>query len=413
VAQTIGVVGGGIVGLAIAREMVRAGARVTLIDRELGGDKASLGNAGALAVCEVVPASTPGVAWRALGWMLDPLGPLSIRPAYAPRLIPWLVRFARVGTPGEVERISRALAALNGRVYEDWVPLLSDLGLAGDLHRKGALTLYETAAGYRRDADEWQRKRALGVEMQELSGAQAREMEPALAERVQQAIFTPQWSYVSDPRKIVARLGEWLAGQGVSLVRGEVVAIIDAGAGVSIQLREGERIAAERVVIAAGAWSGQLARGLGDRVLLESERGYNTTLPNPGIRLERQLIFAERKFVATPLECGLRIGGAAEFGGLEARADYRRSHKLLELAKRYLPALQTEGGTVWAGHRPATPDSLPVIGRSPRRARVLYAFGHGHLGLTQAATTARLIGDLLAQRAPAIDVTPYGIERFA
>src|SRR5690349_15885665 len=173
-----------------------------------------------------------------------------------------------------------------------------------------------------------------------------------------------------------------------------------------------EAINADCVVLAAGAWSGTLARRIGDRVLLESERGYNMTLPEPGVRVTRQLSFAERKFVATPLSCGLRIGGAVEFGGLDAAPNFKRSAALVELARRYLPNLQTNGGTSWAGHRPATPDSLPVIGRSYRNPTVFYAFGHGHLGLTQAATTGRLVSDLIVRGAAPIDLSPYDIARF-
>ena len=166
------------------------------------------------------------------------------------------------------------------------------------------------------------------------------------------------------------------------------------------------------MVVAAGAWSGLLARRLGDRVLLESERGYNTTLPDPGVSLSREVIFAERKFVATPLSCGLRIGGAAEFGGLERTPNHKRSRMRATLPGRYLPGLRTDGGCAWAGHRPATPDSLPVIGASPTHPDVIYAFGHGHLGLTQAATTGRRVADIVAGRPAVVDLTPYFISRF-
>lgn len=407
------VVGAGIIGLATAYQNVRAGARVTVVDRDPQGDKASFGNAGAIAVTEVVPASVPGVVWRALGWMLDPLGPLAVRPAHALKLVPWFMRFAKVGTAAEMERISLALAALNARAYEDLIPMLGDLGLASDLHRKGALTLYESVDGYRRDAAEWCLKKARGIEFHEISAATAREIEPALGGRVRQAIFTPQWSHVSDPRKIVDRLREWLLQQQVTILQQEVTAVrTESSSALSVKFATGERLAADYVVIAAGAWSGELARRLGERVLLESERGYNTTIQNPGIAVERQLIFAERKFVATPLECGLRIGGAAEFGGLSAPADFRRSKKLLVLAQQYLPGLNDQVGTVWAGHRPATPDSLPVIGPSRTHPHILYAFGHGHLGLTQGATTGRLIRDLIFHGKTPVDMTPYQVARF-
>jgi len=406
------VVGAGIVGLAVAYHLIKEGAQVTLVDRDPEGDKASFGNAGGIAVTEVVPASMPGTLWRAFGWMLDPLGPLAVRPAHAPKLIPWLARFAKAGLPREIERIAQALAAINSRVYADLVPLLSDISLTADLHRNGALSVYETEQGYRRDAGEWECKRAHGVAVQEMTGTEARQMEPALGLRVQRAVFTPQWSHISDPKRLMQGLVDWLESHGVVIRKGEVRHIASSSTARLSLRTDHDRLDADRVVVAAGAWSAILARRLGDRVLLESERGYNTTLPRPGIALTRQLIFAERKFVATPLSCGLRIGGAAEFGGLNAAPNFKRSRVLVELARQYLPGLQTEDGMNWAGHRPATPDSLPVIGRSNYQPHVYYAFGHGHLGLTQAATTGRLVSELVFQKPTSIDLAPYGIGRF-
>jgi len=407
------VIGAGIIGLAAAYHLVEAGAQVTVIDRDPEGDKTSLGNAGGIAVTEVVPASAPGVARRVVGWLFDPLGPLSIRPAHALNLIPWLIRFAKVGTPKEVERISHALAAINSRVYNDLLPMLHNIGLSAQLQRKGALTVYETDVGYSRDAREWACKRSRGVEVEEVTGSEARQMEPALGPKVRRAVFTRQWSHVSDPASLLRGLRSWLVSRNVIIKKGEVVNVAaNSASSISLELRDEGHISADRAVVASGAWSGTLAKRLGDQVLLESERGYNTTLQNPGITVERQLIFGEHKFVATPLSCGLRIGGAAEFGGLDAPANYKRSAVLVQLASQYLPGLRTNGGTSWAGHRPATPDSLPVIGACSRQPNVFYAFGHGHLGRTQAATTGKLISDLVFRKTPPIDMTPYGICRF-
>ncbi len=206
------------------------------------------------------------------------------------------------------------------------------------------------------------------------------------------------------------------AGEAIrrSLVVGGIDVVPRPNGDVDLQVTDGTSShRADFVVIAAGAWSGRIARRLQDPVLLESERGYNATLPDPGVTVGRPLIFAERKFVAIPLSSGLRIGGAAEFGGLHAAPNDRRADALVAAARRFLPMLTTQGATRWAGHRPATPDGLPVIGGSPHHPRVLYAFGHGHLGLTQAATTGRLIVDRLLGRATGVDLTPYNIERFA
>lgn len=408
------VIGAGIVGLSTAHHLLKDGARVTLIDRDPQGDKASFGNAGGIAVTEVVPASVPGMLWKVPRWLLDPLGPLAIRAAHAPRLIPWLLRFSGAGRPAQVRHIAQALAALNTRVYVDLLPLLGENGLLDELRQLGALTVYEKPAAFENDAAQWALKRAHGVEVLALSGNEAREIEPALSSSITHGVFTPQWSHVRDPKILVDKLRQSLIGRGLCIRVGEVSGIgpgLD-GEAVSVRLGEGQWVQADKVVVAAGAWSGQLARAVGDKVLLESERGYNTTLAAPGVVLSREIIFAERHFVATPLSCGLRIGGAAEFGGLNAAANFKRSHALARLAAHYLPGLQTEGGTCWAGHRPATPDSLPVIGPSPRNPAVIYAFGHGHLGLTQGATTGRLVSDIALGKPPQIDLEPYAISRF-
>jgi D-amino-acid dehydrogenase len=412
--ESVVVVGAGIVGIAAAYHLLREGAGVTVIDRAPEGDKASFGNAGGIAVSEIVPASVPGLAWRVPRWLLDPLGPLAIRPAHVIELIPWLWRFSQVGTPKEVSRVSSALFVLNSRVYDDLLPMLAETGLSDELNERGALTVYESEDGFQRDAEAWALKRDHGIAIKNVTGEEAREMEPALGTIVHRAVFIPQWSHINDPKCLVDSLREWLRTRGVTFIAGDVIDISDSGADMpQVSLAGGRSIAATKVVVAAGAWSGELAKRLGDRVLLESERGYNTTLPDPGVALSRELIFAERQFVATPLSCGLRIGGAAEFGGLHAEPNFKRSHALVTLATRYLPGLRTDGGTNWAGHRPATPDSLPVIGASPRHPNVLYAFGHGHLGLTQAATTGRLISDLIRGAPTPIDLSPYSIGRFS
>jgi D-amino-acid dehydrogenase len=402
------VIGAGVVGLACAHALVRDGHAVSVLDREPDGDRCSRGNTAAIAVAEVIPNAVPGLLWQVPGWLLDPLGPLAIRPAYAPRLAPWLWRFLRAGRAAEVPRIAAALAALNLRAHADHRPMLRDIGLAAALHEVGALTVYTSDAAFAREREEWALRRRLGVECREVSGEEARALEPALAPSVRHGVLTPQSSHVSDPSQVVDALLAWLRARQVPIIAGTAQALRNG----AVVTADGRTLEADTVVVAAGAWSGGLAATLGDRVLLESERGYNTTLPRPGVAVTRQIVFAERKFVATPLSIGLRIGGAVEFAGLEAPANFARSRALLALARPYLPGLDATEGKQWMGNRPATPDSLPVIGRSPRAPGVIYAFGHGHLGLTQSATTARLISDMVAGRAPPIDTAPYGIERF-
>ncbi|ARP91501.1 amino acid dehydrogenase [Bordetella genomosp. 9] len=407
------VVGAGVIGLACARRAQRMGWRVTLLDRDFEGDRASHGNAGGIAVSESTPIAVSGFSLKAARWLLDPLGPLAIRLRHAPRLLPWLRVFNQVGRPEHFRRISHALAALNQRVFDDLLPMLADLGLGGQLHRRGALTVYESDAAYAADAAEWEWKRELGVRWSHLPAADLRALEPSLAPVFRHAVLLEDWAHVDDPMNIVRALRERVQNDGGRLITADVTAIsLDDATRPAALDRAGRRHAGDRVIVAAGAWSGTLAQSVGDRVLLESERGYNTTLPAAAGMLDREVIFAERKFVATPLAVGLRIGGAAEFAGLAAPPNYRRSDALLALARRYLPGMDERGARRWMGNRPATPDSLPVIGPSPHSSRLLYAFGHGHLGLTQAATTGAILGSLLAGEDPGIDLAPYSITRF-
>jgi D-amino-acid dehydrogenase len=165
-------------------------------------------------------------------------------------------------------------------------------------------------------------------------------------------------------------------------------------------------------VIAAGAWSRRLTDRLGDRVPLETERGYNTTLPLGAFDVRRQIIFGGHGFVITPLVNGLRVGGAVELGGLDLPPNFKRSEAMLAKAMKFLPGLKPEGGQQWMGFRPSLPDSLPVVGPSRASPRIVYAFGNGHLGLTQSAGTGRLVRDLVCGETPSIDVSPFRPGRF-
>ncbi|EKS69479.1 MULTISPECIES: FAD-dependent oxidoreductase [Caballeronia] len=403
------VIGAGIVGLACAWAALREGARVTLVDRDFEGDRASHGNAGGIAVTESTPIAVHGMFTKAAKWLMDPLGPLALDWKHVPKALPWFMAFRRASEPARFRAISHALSLLNNRVYDDILPMFDDIGASAMLYRRGALTVYETDAAFAADQPEWSFKRELGARWHALSAQQVRECEPSLAPVFRHGVFLDDWSHIGDPRRIVTLLRERVRALGARFVTG-IARAIDAPE--SVVLDDGTRVNGRRIVIAAGAWSAALARSIGDSVLLESERGYNATLPKHGVALTREVIFAERKFVATPLDIGLRIGGAAEFAGIDAPPNYRRSDALLELGKRFIQGIDDTDAVKWMGHRPATPDSLPVIGASPRMPSVVHAFGHGHLGLTQSATTAALVADVLAGRTPRVPLTPYSIARF-
>ena len=408
----VAVVGAGIIGCCCALELRRRDVRVTILDPEPPGGGCSWGNAGGIVPGEVLPLASPGILRKAPVWLLDPHGPLAVRPGYLPCLTPWLWRFWRASTRGQVARSAAALAALNSLTFAATDPLYEDAGLSGDLRRIAALNLYESEAAFRRDQVAWDLRARLGVPLRRIEGPALQELEPALSPSFTRGVLLEDTALVSDPFRVVQAIARRAQARGAALRRGRVIGFGSAGGGVELRLQGGGAVPADHAVIAAGAWSHRLARHWGDRIPLEAERGYNTTLPVPGVTVGRELIFGEQGFVATPLAPGLRIGGAAELAGLEAPPNYARAAAMLAKAKRYLPGLETAGGRQWMGCRPSLPDSLPVIGRAPGNPRVVYAFGHGHLGLTQGPATGRLVADMIAGQDPPIDLTPFRADRF-
>jgi D-amino-acid dehydrogenase len=409
-------VGAGVIGVCCALFLQRDGWRVTLIDRQGPGEGASYGN-GSVLTCEaVVPIATPGMLWRVPGMLLDPLGPLTIRWGYLPRLLPWLLRFAAASRRSRVEAISTALANLLRDALDDYGPLLKEAGEGDMVRRTGWYCLHESEEGYRRALPMIELRRRRGVELEVLDGAGLREREPALAPIFARAIHYPAVAYATDVFRMVQVLAESFVRSGGELVRAEArgfeMGELPGGAGPRAVLTDGGRHACDAVVVAAGAWSRPLARQLGSDPPLDTERGYSLLLPDPGVVPRTPVYSTERGIVCTPLEGGLRVAGTVELGGLEKPPDWRRADVLSTHARRWFPGLETAGAERWMGFRPSMPDSVPVVSASPRHPNAFFAFGHGHGGVGLGARSGRLIADLASARDPGLDMAPYRIDRF-
>ncbi|WP_082666247.1 FAD-binding oxidoreductase [Aureimonas sp. AU4] len=409
------VVGAGIVGLMTALALADEGRQVLVLDREGPASGTSAGNAGILAYPEILPLASPGLLGQVPRWLVDPLGPLSVRPSYALRAAPWLLRFIRASGPESYARILAAQGALNRLAEPAMSAAVEKAGLGNHVSEAGTLDLYDGEDAFRRTEGDWALKRSAGIRFEVLRGRDAIEaVQPGIAGRFHAAaVYSAEGRQVREPREFTQALGRYLEGRGVAIRRARVEAIRPVARGAEIVLGDGEpAILARFAVLAAGAWSKRLAASLGDCVPLESERGYNVTLPAGAFPLRRQLYFNGHGFVATPVAEGVRIGGAVEIGGLDLAPNFKRSDAMLRKAQGFLPGLDLEGARPWMGHRPSMPDTLAVIGRSRASRQIVYAFGHGHLGLTQSAATGRLVADLAAERPPAIDLAPFSPQRF-
>ncbi|NQW10422.1 MAG: FAD-binding oxidoreductase [Alphaproteobacteria bacterium] len=411
--KRIVVVGAGIVGVATGLHLQRDGHHVTLIDPTPPGHGTSFGNAGSIAIGSVYPTGSPG-NWKQMPRMLvDPASPLNIRWSYLPRMAPWLLRFLAASTPGRVEEISKHLWALSKDAMAAHKTLI-DLSGAHDIVRPvGWLKVYSSQASFDKTADERAVKTRRGVNIEILSADELRQLEPGLSPRFTHAAYEPDNGFVSQPVKLTEAYFKRFRDLGGSWVA-ETVRRFDIGPdGVEKVVTDLGMHACDAVVVCAGARSHRIAAMLGRAVPLDTERGYHLNLNvTAGPELRRPTVFGDHGFVLAPMRDGLRLTTGAEFAGVDAPPDFRRVYRMLPHAKAALPGLEVEVTREWLGFRPSTPDSVPVIGRSPEQANVYYGFGHGHIGLTLAARTGELIADLVAGRDPGLDLTPYRIDRF-
>lgn len=406
------VIGAGIIGTTLALELQRRGRQVVLVDRDAPGRGASFGNMASVAVTEFMPASRPSV-WRQIpGWMLDPEGPVRVRPGYMPRLVPWFLRFIAASRPSRLRALEAQGAALCALALEDTQALLRQTGLESMLSAQGCLSLYTDEAEFRADRDHIELLERFGFVHEVIRGPAIRSLEPELSDRIGLAVLLPQNRSISDPFALVQALAARLVAMGGRIERGEVTGFDRAERIRAVLLKDGRRLAADEVVIAAGAHSAALARQLGEPIPLETERGYHTQIMAPGLTMRHSIIWPARAFMVTPTAGGIRVGGTVEMAGLQAPPDYRRAKVTVRRAREALPNLACQDFTEWMGHRPALPDTVPILSASARTPGLFYATGHGHLGLTLAATTARLMAGLIAGDAPSVDLTPYRINRF-
>ncbi|TQF84178.1 FAD-dependent oxidoreductase [Elioraea sp. Yellowstone] len=413
------VIGAGAVGAATALTLAREGHRVTILEPgEPGGPQAaSYGNACWISPESVVPMGVPGIWRKVPGFLADPLGPLTIRWRHLPRLAPWLAVFLRANaTVAKLERTSRALAALLVDAVARHEALAAEAGAASLIARAGHLYAWRDRAAFDADALGWRLRREAGIRWIELSAEELHQREPALSRDYTFALLIEDAAHVRDPGALVAAYVAAAAARGATLVRGRATGfVVERGRLRAVRSDAGE-IAADRAVIATGAHGKPLAAALGDRVPLESERGYHVVIRDPEVTVRTPVMIGDARTPLTPTAQGLRVAGQVELASLEAEPDWRRAEVLKQLALRLLPGLPrdlpAERLSLWMGHRPSIADGLPVIGPASGCADVIHAFGHGHVGLASAPKTAALVADLLAGRAPVIDPAPYSAARF-
>ncbi len=407
------VIGGGIIGVCTAIALQAEGYSVEIIDRGLPEEGASYGNCGLLAVGEVVPLSKPGILPKIPKWMLDPRGPLFVRPADLFGQIPWLMQFLWSSRRPRVLEIATSLASLLQNAEDDYRELLDKAGIAEALIASENIMAFNSRADYESDGFTWNLRAQLGFKHRFLDLSDLRSIEPALQGKITCGALLHGWLQFSEPGLIWQRLKQFFISNGGSIRIGDAASIeIDGGRATGVFLTDGNVVTVKKLVVCAGAWSGKLVRSLGLRIPVAALQGYHNHLPDPGIKLNHAVLYANGGFVMTPMQRGLRVGGTIEVAGLDPKPNFSRADIITEKAIEILPGLNPVGGKQWMGPRPSMPDSLPVIGFAPHQQNVVLAFGHGQIGMTAAATTGKAVADLLIGRKPSVELGPFSASRF-
>jgi D-hydroxyproline dehydrogenase len=394
--ERIAVIGAGVIGLAIAVTLQRRGRRVILMDQARPGSGCSAGNAAVIATSFVLPLSNVEHLLGAPRMLLDPLGPLAIRSQDLPSLIPWLARFVLNALPRNQRRTIDTLKAINIAALPAWRRLLRDLQASELLIERGMIEVVRPG----RPAD----LKALFLHAERLAGEciaitrlgpnDVDDLEPVLAARAGAGLLHDGVAHVRDPAEVNSTMLEAFLGTGGEVLLAGVDAMAPCENHVAI-FADGAEQHVDRAIVSAGFGSGELLRHLGLRVPIGVERGYHHMVRLDGPLPSRPISFHAEGFLATPLASGLRLAGTVELAKAEAAPNWRRADQLPLLARRYLGEVEPDGKGRWMGCRPSFADGLPAIGQLRGAPRLLYAFGHQHLGLTQAATTAESVAAIV------------------
>ena len=388
----IAVIGAGVVGLATALWLQRSGHRVTLIDRQEPGQGTSYGNAGVFADYARLPMTSFAQLRSVPGMLMDKESPLSIQARYAKHLIPYGWNFLKACTPEKYRRGCDALTSLQLMAPEADAVLLDETGSNDLVRHAGALAVFGTREGFDAALEgHLKDRRAQGVNMQQLSAGEVRELEPDLAAFHVGGVLYPDTRHTVSPVELSRRYARHFVAHGGQVLQEEIKTLADTGPGCAVHTDQGVHHF-DRAVICAGVAAAGLAAQLGVRVPLVSERGYHLMLDADSWHLNRPVVWLDKATFLTPMEDGVRVAGMAEFADPDAPQKKEKTELMRKTAEKMIGRTPTVKSS-WVGSRPSTPDSLPVIGRVPGHPDFVLAFGHGHLGLTLSAVTGRLVAE--------------------
>jgi D-amino-acid dehydrogenase len=407
------VIGAGIAGVSTALYLQRDGHAVTILDPEPPGSMTSYGNAGLIATYATIPTATPDILMRVPKMLMDPAGALSLRWSYLPQLTPWLLSLVRNSAPDRIRRNATVKSILLNRAWEDFRPLIDQTGAEDLIYAGGMLRVFRTDSAF-------EQMKAREIDLMDLTGRSYEllnsdgisQMEPMLEPLFPHAIFSTDSRNIRNPGRLIEVFAQNFTERGGTLKPQAVTGLSGTPEGKWRVTIDGGEAVADIVVVAAGAWSRRIAKMVGVKLLLDTERGYHVMLPSVEPGLNRSVHFSEAGLMMSPMETGYRVSTGVELAGIDAPPDYRRIRRAIGQVSGYVKGLQTDEQSIWMGCRPSTPDSVPILGGVPGRNGLYFATAGAHIGMTLGPTFGRIIADLVAGKDSGVDLTAYRPNRW-
>lgn len=410
--QKIIIIGAGLIGTSTALRLAQKGKNVVLIDKDFNGKPTSGNNAGIIAYCDVFPMLSAKSLLKIPFWLADPKAMIALRPSYAFKMLPWFYQLVKSTLPHKQKGVIQARLSLMETALSDHYDQIDKADHNTFIADTGTYYLYQKQSSFNGDAHIRDLKKSYGYEPEIVSASDAYKRVEGLEQGVYKAVFEKDSAVLKSPAGLLKYLRDKVKALGVEFLQGEVKNIRRDAENIHIDLANGEHIKASDIVIAAGAFSRKMVKDLGFDVPLDTERGYNITIDNPPFKFDCAVIAKDAQIAISSLTDGLRVGGGVEFAGIDAAPDYGRIDKMITLAQDLFPSIPNDRGVRWMGCRPSMADDMPVIGRHPRDRRVNFAFGHGHLGMTMSAVTAKHICNLITDDKTNVDLSAFRVDRF-
>ena len=407
----IGIIGAGIQGISNALFLQKKGFEVTIFDREdPGSPAASYGNAGHFSPYACVLMNRPDILTDVPAMLLSSTGPLALKWNYVPKMIPWFIQFIRNCTTKRMMHTAKNMNQILNLALSAYDELFDDIELDGLVEKKGILYIWNDQSLKSRDL-EIKVRDELGVDQQVVSPKEIHDLEPNIKPFYHGGVYYKHGRHARNPKKILLKFFDLFLKKGGKFLKKNVQDINFDGEKPAIKT-ETQRYIFDKLIIACGAFSKKLTDNLGERIPLDTERGYHVHFKNCDHLLKRPVIFSNRGFGITPMEQGLRVVGTVEFGGLKNPLSKSRVKNLINNAKYMLGDLP-EHEDEWLGFRPTLPDFLPVMGPSKKYKNIFYCFGHHHLGWTLGPISGKIISGMIAEENTNLNLDPYSPKRFS